>query len=531
MTSVNIFIKQSQTTTELGNNALKYTTLGNDFIDQFSKISNYREPRSYSEVAKDMELLWFQDPKLTISLTFYIRLITRKTQLFDGNKLSKTQRGQGLKNEGIMRMFWLYRNHKKQFEDNIILYLSAGCWNDLFVMAEMAILNKLDVTPFYEIATLGLVNPETCHLVCKYLPNINSKKHKLFAKGLAKFMWGNISDLDKTYRKTKSAGEAHTWQQAISQRRFDDINFDKVHGRALNQMVSNKFLTRQQLEDKYIKWIESKPELKFTGYVYELFKNINDRKPISNIQKATYNKQFAELVSKAKTQTNTRYIGVLDSSGSMEAISKGTSVSAYTVAKSMCLFLSHLMDDTNLFREYYLEFSDSTELHKWKGQNPIDQYQNANSRIIAGTNFQSVADHFVNMKNMGVDESQFPTGIVCFSDGCFDASPDAHKTNYQVLMKKLKEAKFSDEYVANFKVILWDVVNDYYEDKSQSAFEDMADTPNLYHFGGLDPAVITFMLEGKMVDGKSTTPKDMNELFTEVMEQEIMKFIKVDLEN
>jgi len=84
-------------TTTSGNGAKKYTTTLNDFVDQFGFISNYRKPRSFEDISKDMFLLWSQDPKQTLKLTLYIRMISRKVQLFNGLKTEKTQIGQGLK--------------------------------------------------------------------------------------------------------------------------------------------------------------------------------------------------------------------------------------------------------------------------------------------------------------------------------------------------------------------------------------------------------------------------------------------------
>lgn len=73
-------IKESSVTTSK-NGAKKYSTSGNDFVDNFAAISYFKEPRSYNEVAKDMELLWSQNPKLCLKLAVYIRLITRKTKV------------------------------------------------------------------------------------------------------------------------------------------------------------------------------------------------------------------------------------------------------------------------------------------------------------------------------------------------------------------------------------------------------------------------------------------------------------------
>ena len=49
-------LKNTSRTNEGGNGALKYTTSGSDFVDQFAKVTEYRQPRNYSEISEDMSL-------------------------------------------------------------------------------------------------------------------------------------------------------------------------------------------------------------------------------------------------------------------------------------------------------------------------------------------------------------------------------------------------------------------------------------------------------------------------------------------
>ena len=105
----NQFVKQAlkvSSETESGNGAKKYSTTGNDFVDNFAAASYFKEPRSYEEVAKDMQTLWDSNPTLCVKLALYFRLITRKSKIVTKDKSEEldVQRGQGLKNEGIMRM-------------------------------------------------------------------------------------------------------------------------------------------------------------------------------------------------------------------------------------------------------------------------------------------------------------------------------------------------------------------------------------------------------------------------------------------
>ena len=61
--------------------SLKYKTSGDPFVDNFFAIARFKKPRSYEEVANDMELLWNIDKVLCVKLAFYIRLISRNVKV------------------------------------------------------------------------------------------------------------------------------------------------------------------------------------------------------------------------------------------------------------------------------------------------------------------------------------------------------------------------------------------------------------------------------------------------------------------
>lgn len=541
-------IKKSVTTAALGNNAVKLTTTGSSFVDQFGKITNYKKPRQYSEIDTDMTVLWNQNPLLTMCLLFYIRMITRIVQFFDGSKTENSQRGQGLKHEGIFRMMWVGVNHPDTFVKNIPLFINIGSWKDIITMLSYDLQyngwkdRKLDWTFLGQVILTGLENPNTSELVKKYLPQIKSNSQcktlesqadNMIAKWICSLLYGGKTAEDsyknyRSYRKLKSSGTAHQWQQLISKKLFNQIDFDTIHGRALSQLVSGKFLKNQGLESKYQQWIESKPVAKFTGYVYELFIPLGTgtRQTVGSLQKYqidTINKQFLNLVEVARNgmkDGDNGFIGILDTSGSMTSLVPGTKVSAYSVGKGLTLFMSYLLKGR--FNSCYLEFSRDTIMKQWKGNTPVAQLCNENSSIIADTNFLSVADHFGKILKEGVPESEFPKGIVCFSDGCFN-NTSTGKSNFRSLLTRLESYGFSKEYVNNFQVILWDIPNNHYG-KSQTAFESFADTPNLFHISGLDGSALAFLTG---VNGQKALPTNSDELFLAAMDQECLRMIEI----
>ena len=549
----NQFLKEGMKETSVvqsGNGAKKYNTSGNDFVDNFAAISYFKEPRSYKEVAKDMELLWSLDPKLCLKLAVYIRLITRKSKVVkdDGSiEELEVQRGQGLKNEGIMRMLWLAINQPKTFKANFAYFVAAGSWKDVFQMLSLDLQyhgwegRKLDWNFFFLVIAAGFTNPETTHLVRKYMPTIRTNKNCKTIESQADTLIGRwiarkfSPDLEKesaykAYRKMKSEGKAHQWQQLISQQLYDKINFDHIAGRALAILVGSEFLKNHNLTEKYSKWIQSKPIAKYTGFVFELFTPLGSGYHcyhIEDYKENTINAQFAQLVKTGKegVNTNSRLLVVRDTSSSMTSKARGCNVSAYDIGKSMALYFSEFL--TGPFANSFAEFADKCKLHQWKGNTPVDKYINDRCEAYGGTNFQSVIDLFINLKQRGVKEEDFPTGLLLVSDG--ELNPAGYgsgnnSTNFQTAIRRLKEAGFSEEYVKNFKLIMWDIPNYYYGSGNAVKFEDFADAPNFFYMSGYDPSAVAFIMgTGTM----KRTPKNAEELFMVAMDQDLLNRLQV----
>ena len=538
-------LKETSKTTGLGNGALKYLTTGSPFVDQFGKITTYRRPRSFEEISSNMAEIWAKNPDLALRLTFYIRMITRKVTLPNGESTTTTQRGQGLKHEGIMRMLWIAIHHPNVFHKNLPLFISAGSWKDIITMLSLDLQfhgwegKKLDWGKMTDIILAGIKNPNTTDLVLKYLPQIRAKRscttieaqaNTLVGKAICYRLFGkksNDGEQYKNYRKLKSSGKGHLWQQLISRKDFLNIDFGTIHGRALAQLVSGKFLKNQELEKTYENWISKQPVAKYTGYVYELMQPVKSgycNSDLKKYQKDTINKQFYGLIETAKKgmKDESGLIVVLDTSSSMTAAVPGLKVSAYDVGKSMALYFSYLLKGK--FHRAYLEFADKCALRYWKGNSPVEDLQLDNNEAYGSTNFQSVGVLLANLLKSGVPESEFPTGILCISDGCFN-STHSNETNYSALLSKLRSAGFSKEFVENFKVILWDIPNGYYGGgKPQTAFEDFANSPNLFHMSGLDGSAIAFI---NGTDYQKSIPKTSEELFLAAMDQELLNYTSV----
>lgn len=530
---VNAALKNSAETLS-GNGSKKYSTTGNVFVDQFGMVGMYKQPRSFSDISKDCELTWAEDKLMSVIFAIYIRMITRQTKYMDGSETKTSQKGAEMKHEGIMRMLWLHFKDEDVFWKNIGLFISAGSWKDVFTMLSYDLVyhgwdnRKLNWDKFGNLILSALENKSTSELVKKYLPQIKStnscntvesQADNIIGKWLCSLLYGNKGEQSghtyKKYRKLKTSGTAHEWQKLISQRKFDRIEFDKIHGRALSLLVKSKFLFNQNLSDKYGEWIKS-PEtkdVKYTGFVHELFQNVN--RGLTKNDELTINKQFDTLVKKAGDTEQTSLIVVRDTSGSMGCTATGTKMTCYDVAKALALYFSEFLKGE--FENAWIEFNSDAKMHTWKGNTPVEKWKNDRSSYVGSTNFQSVIELFVRLKKQGISESEFPKGILCISDGMFNPS-ELDRTNVQSALDKLRKAGFSKEYINDFVIVLWNLQSSAYGNKAGKQFETYGDVPNVFYFSGYSASVVSFL---------TNKIKTASELFEEAMNQELLNRVEI----
>ena len=533
---VNAALKDSAKT-KSGNGSEKFSTSGDAFVDQFTFLGSYKKPRTFAEIEKDCETLWGIDKKKAVMFNSYIRLITRQVSLFDGKSTTVPQKGAELKHEGIMRMIWLHQKDEAIFWNNIGLFISMGSWQDVIKMLQTDLIyhgweNKiLNWDKFGKLILAGLNNEHTSELLKKYLPQIKANSacttveaqaDTMVAKWICSLLFGtkgeNSGKTYKAYRKLKTSGTAHEFQQLISQQKFYLLDFNKIHGRALMLMSRSKFLKNQGLEQKYAEWI-TKPEtkdVKYTGFITELFEGIPSRLTQLDVnRRETINKQFTTLVKKGGESEITKFIVVRDTSGSMGSICTGTKMSCYDVAKALALYFSEYL--TGSFANNWIEFNSSAKMHTWIGNTPIEKWYNDRSSYVGGTNFQSVINLFCQIKKQGVAETDFPSGVLCISDSEFNPA-QLGKTNVETALITLRNAGFSEEYVSNFKIVLWNLQSSCYGRNTGKKFETFGEVPNVFYYSGFSAATISF-LTGKI--------ETASELVEAALQQEILQMLVI----
>ena len=537
----NQFLRQCykhDTVTE--NGALSNSTTGSIFVDQFAVASTCMG-RKLSEVFSDQAALWENNPKMSIQFIFYLRLITRKIKLSDGFVTDKIQKGQGLKDEALKRLLWLALNHQDVFGDNIWLLPIVGSWKDIWMLMfydKQYEVNALNRIALFNLIKSGLACETHCDLIKKYMPRIKSNSKlttdwniqaNQMAKEFAKFMGWSVKD----YNKFKTTGTAHEFQKIICAQMYENINWNAIPGRALSNLVHSKFLTNHGLEANYMAWLETQPEVKFNGYVYELAKKVRGKdlfsrwygsvlnKPkLSVVEQFTINKQFESLINKAKAdgKINTKMWCALDTSGSMSFNLNSSEVTPFDVATSLGVFFSTLNEGA--FHKHVIMFdsiSKTLELHgdfcDMMSQIPVD--------AMGSTNFNSVVNEIVKIRtnNPNIPLDDYPTALLVVSDMQFNPGFQSSQTNYEECKDKLKTV-FPEDWVDSFKFIWWNVT-----DRLKN-FPSTITDGGTYMLGGFDGSVISLLLGDELKEKTVKKNQSMEDLVFEALNQEVLLQVK-----
>lgn len=523
------------------NGAVSNSSTGSRLVDQFGKSASYRG-RSFEEVFADQSALWGEDPLSALKLPFYLRMVTRKTKLSEDKTTETVQKGQGNKDESFKRLLWIASYHPESFYKNLWLLPIVGSWKDLWYLLYLdRDVKSLDKNKVFQVIAEGIDDDYQRDLVKKYLPRIRSTKSNRcksewekttnsLAKEFCRFIGWNAA----TYRKFKSTGKAHDFQKIICAGMFKDLNFNTIPGKALKSLVSNDFLNKHGLVEKYVKWLETQPVAKFTGYPYELGKVLSGSniRTLPLYRKLTIDKQFESLLEKA-SQDKGGIVGnvwcALDTSGSMTTRVAGN-ISAFDICISLGIYFSSL--NKGAFHKNVIMFGSTSHVKQLSGSFS-DMYNQivTSSTAWGSTNFQSVIDEICRIRRNDpqIPLEDYPTTLLVVSDMQFNPSgsygrfsSSSEKTNYETAMAKLQSC-FPTEFVEKFRIIWWDCTGRCKD------FPSTIDDKGTYVMSGFDGAIVTLLLGGGEVDESTGEVKQlsMEEMVEKALSQELLTFLNV----
>lgn len=522
------------------NGAISYNTFGTALLDQFGKAGVYRG-RDINDVWSDQNILWSENPEFALKFPFYLRMITRQSNIIGHGKTEKVQRGAGARDEAFKRLLWIAKYHPEEFYRNLWLLPVVGSWKDLWVLLSFDGANEyLNEQKFFEVIAEGINDPSHKDLVKKYMPRIRSSKKcttswAMKTNTLAKRFADVAGWSYKDYRTYKASGEAHTFQKIICKGLYSNIDWKTIPGKALLNLVSGKFLTNHNLEDTYYDWIKSQPVAKFNGYAFELGRKLGNSKyefnKTSRVTRITVDKQFDGLIATASKDGGAiqgNVLCALDTSGSMTGPAlDDAGTTPFHVCISLGIYFSEL--NQGAFHNTVAMFDDTSTLLKLKGKTFSDKWNEIISQKTAwgSTNFQSVIDLIVNTRKNHPEVllEDFPSTLVVVSDMQFNPSTSyynriSEQTNYETAMSKLRKV-FPKEFVDSFKIIWW-----YCSNRKTSDFPSTMEHGGTYMMSGFDGSIISFLLGGDMTT-QTTNNKmpSMEDIIQAAFNQEIISLI------
>ena len=527
----NAMTKVPDTVTQ--NGALAFSTTQNPVLDLFGHL--VKLDNDFDEVASELFACWGFDNESTLRLIAYARAITRK-----GNLSDLPIKGQGLKDFGRKAMLWLYQNHREVFFKNFAGFIEVGCWQDIWHKDFVgAWVNAKDVE-FVKLITPYLKND---HLARKYLPrfksvsNINKAKSETNReykrarnRGLAMIVaeiqsQGYGKYTMKDLMRLKTEGTAHVWQQHISNSDFHAIDFDTLPGKALTAITKGEFLARHNLEDRFIKWLDTKDTLKSTSYLYELvapfiggayqggFKN-----PGKIITHTTL-KQIQTYLDRAK-DSKLNVMPCLDTSGSMT--SQVGPTTAFNVCISLGIYFS--MIQHGAFKDNVMMFDNTSKFMKLKGNylDRLAQVMNAQTAW-GGTNFLSIIDRVVKTRqaNPQIPIEDYPNVYLVISDMQFNPA-GANLTNHKAAIRKLNSVGLPTPLFVWWRV----------SQNGGKNYQNVQDDGGTIVTSGFDPSIVNMLMSEEFQikfeeQGKSILEITPLEAMTEALSQEYLQLFSV----
>jgi hypothetical protein len=519
------------------NGAISYKSTGSALVDQFGKAANYRG-RSIEDVFEEQEALWYENEEQALRFPFYLRMITRKVKVNNNSITNKVQKGQGVRDESFKRLLWFAVNQPDLFYKNIWALPLVGSWKDVWTIMFYDIIfkvNAIDRRIMFDLINQGLKCGSHSELIKKFMPRIKTSSKcttdwTKITNSLAK-EYANYNKLSyKEYNKLKTSGTAHDFQKLICSGRFKDINWDLIPGRALTKIVSEAFLKKHGLEKGYIEWINEQPTIKFTGYVYELLREVVDNngwstklKGIPLYKKIMVNKQFDELVNKAVEDGNVfgNVWCALDTSGSMSSAVAGNTT-AFDICVSLGIFFSTI--NKGAFHKNVVMFDNVSYVKQLNGDFCDMVNQIVSEKTAWGsTNFQSVIDEIVRVRvnNPSIPLEEYPETLLIVSDMQFNPVGGRLDTNYIAMKRKLYEV-FPQEFVDNMKFIWWQVTG-----RTSDVPAEMG--AGQIFLSGFDGSIVSLLLGGevKNFEKEKGRPITSEEAIEIALSQEILSYVTV----
>lgn len=489
------------------NGALSHSTTGSKCLDYFSKCGSYRG-RDQDVVDADMASIFSEDESLALKIVLYNRLITRNVKVA-GTDVKAV--GQGQRDEFAKSLNWIERARPHLVDKVISKIPDIGCWKDFWHDTKNGKNYAAPESVYKLVKQVIAINDDSVHLLAKYLPkyrsksNVKNERHKRlnnWIRGLCREMgWTELQ-----YKKFKSDPSkiAHEFQRKMSRNDWN-LDFNRLPGKALFNLMKTDVLDRHNQTERFKEWLDKQTNVKFTGFVYELYKSA--RKARGSVQRTVINKQFQTILDGAEVKS--RILCALDTSGSMMCrVAPDSEITAMDICVSLGIYFSSLIKGA--FADTVVMFDSDSETLKLKG-NFCDKVDQVPANAMGSTNFQSVIDEIVRVRkqNPNIPIEEYPDTLLVVSDMRFNPTGDYYnwasekeaQTNYEAAMAKLAKVGLPP-----IRIVWWHVNGSHTKDVPSKQ-----DDKGVMMLSGFDGSILNFLLdkeEKEKVNKDEVTPYD-----------------------
>ena len=439
------------------NNALSFSTTGDKALDFFGKSGSLQgDSDSYMQFFKDA---YYENPKLATVLAFYSRDV---------------RGGQGQRENFRQALTWLFENDKAIFDKIASLVPEYGRWDDLLHLFDLDVVAGLIFGQLQSDST-----SEHPSLLAKWLPSENASSAK--SRKLALKISNKFGFSPKYYRKllSKLRAKIKIVESQMSAGKWNEVEYSRVPSKA-NLLYRKAFAKHDPIRYNEFIAAAAKGEVKInsgTLYPHDLVHKAKTE--YSHAVDALWN-QLPDFMD-----TDENIMALVDVSGSMEDMIKGTSVSRMDVSIGLGIYFAE--HNKGAFKNLVISFTSKPEFIELTAQTLKGKIKNILDKGVGyDTNLEAAIVAILERAKFNkVPAFDMPTKLVVITDMQFNEVGDI--TNYQNLVKLYAESGYELP-----DVVFWNVGGNTQESPVQKKDQRVA------LVSGFSPSILAYVLNGKL---------------------------------
>jgi len=411
--------------------ALTHKSTMSEVLDLFSSIGGRRG----QDITKHFSRAFAENETLAVLTAFYSR---------------DPRSGQGERELFRQILSWLADNKPETFNKIFKLVPEFGRFDDLFALVAHETVGQ-DVTAFLKkqfFDDLDSLSNNSISLISKWLPSNNTSSRD--SRRLAAFFAKEFGLTPKQYRQalSKLRAKLKVVERDMSANNWGGINYSHVPSYA-SKLYRKAFNRHDELRYKEFLANVKGGKAKINAsvlYPYDLVKEYLSW--ANNGVDQTIEAQWKALPNYAETSENALVIA--DLSGSMF---NGNNPSPAQIAISLAIYVAER--NTGIFKEYWMNFSETPNLIKLTGATLYERVKNLDrDNWGCTTNLQSAFNMILNTAvKADISQAEMPTKLFIVSDFEWDqACPRNDKTNFQVIKQKYENSGYKLP-----QIIFWNV--------------------------------------------------------------------------